>query len=627
VNLLRALALFLALLAVPVAAQAKCDDPRESTRVALVIGNGTYLPGQWQTLANARSDADAVCEGFAGQGFRVILVQDADRDAMAAAIARFAALAPKADVALFYFAGHGFEYAGINWLVPVDAPVETARAWLKDQYVDLASVLNAVKQAKHGLVFLDACRTRDPVVRIRDADPLGPDGPAGTINLPGDFEGVVFYSTARGASAFDAAPVTARNSPFAAAVVERLAIPDLELMRYFAFVRSDVKRRTTSENGGPQIPTTYGFLSDPLYFNQPPARDAEMDEMICALAGECGGGDPEVQQSGRISGTRGFKLGKPSTPRPAATRPTAGAARPAPIPPVAAPPSPAPGPIASLTDRMAGLDPGKARGVLAGLDKETLAKEDEPQIIARVLGQADAGSLAALAESGDPTAQYLYGAMLYLGLGVSKDLPAARAMLEKAAASGSAAGMLEYGYFLENYGDRPDDKAAGNALYERAAATGYGKAQAHLAYRLWNSAPPQQDKPRALSLWSAAAAQGYPYAIYATAVYGGRMEEARTRLADLAAKGDRAGDSWLCELAEYQGAMGKAFGNCLAAAQDGFPGAMALAARAYAGGEGVTVSRKEAEYWARLALSQPDFDDPYRRPATEALLAQLAGAK
>lgn len=616
VKLLRLIVSLLAAFLVPATANAACDDVRDSDRVALVIGNSSYLPGQWNHLANARNDAETVCDGFAGQGFRVIKVVDADRDGMARAIAEFARIAPQSDVALFYFAGHGFEYAGINWLVPVDAPAETARAWLAGQFIDLATILNAVKQSRHGIVFLDACRTRDPVVRIRDADPDGPQGPAGTINLPDDFEGVVFYSTARGASAFDAAPVDAKNSPFAQAVVERLEIPDLELMRYFAFVRADVKRRTTRETGGPQIPTPYGLLGTEFYFNRPPGIDDVAPEPVVAAAPV------------RPAAVRPAPVGGGTATRPAAAR---APSRTVPPGQATSPGIVAPGgrdaTVPTLARKFEGMDPGRARSVLASLDRETLAKEDEPQVIARVLGEADAGSLAALAESGDPTAQYLYGAMLYLGLGVVKDLPASRTMLERAAASGTAAGMLEYGYFLETFGDRPGDRALAAQFYEKAAATGYGKAQAHLAYRLWHASPPERNETRALSLWSDAAAQGYPYAIYATGVYGGRMSNARQQLSLLADKGDRAADGWLCELAEYEGNAGAAFEHCLKAAQDGIPGSMAVVARLFREGSGVALSNREAEYWARMALAQPDYTDPFRRPQTEALLQSLGSTR
>ena len=241
--------------ALPPLAPPACDAPRTSDRVMLVIGNAGYPADEWPALPNAASDAEAICRAFAAQGFRVIKLENAGRAQTETAIRNFAELAAKADTAIFYFAGHGFEYAGTNFLVPVDAPLQSSRAALADRYIDLAGALRAVMQARHAIMFLDACRTLDPVVSVSDADPRGPDGPVGTINLPGNFEGVVFYSTARGRPAFDAAPADQKNSPFAEAVIARLATPDLELNRYFAFVRADVKERTTFETGGPQIPT------------------------------------------------------------------------------------------------------------------------------------------------------------------------------------------------------------------------------------------------------------------------------------------------------------------------------------------------------------------------------------
>lgn len=596
---------------VPVAhAQEACDAPRQSDRVALVVGNSGYRLGMWPHLDNADHDAEAVCAAFASQGFRVILLKDGTREAMATAVAAFGDAAQHADTALFYYAGHGFEYAGFNYLVPVDAPRVTSRGRLPSQFVDLAGVLRMVKEAKHGLVFLDACRTRDAVVQIEDADPTGPDGPAGTINLPGDFEGVVFYSTARGNPAFDAAPADSPNSPFARAVVERLDTPDLELMRYFAFVRSDVKR-VTQRPGPAQVPITYGFLSDPYYFRRTPdvATEAPDEDRASAI----GGSSPVTRRvrTGAVRASGPPVKSRASRP-PTAAMPAPGVTRPAPR-----------DALPSLTRQLAAFDPGKARSALAAIDQETLAHEDEPQVIGRVLADADAGSVGALAQSGDPTAGYLYGAMLYLGLGVPKDLGAARTVLAKAAQSGLPAAELEYGYFLETYGDRPEDKGAANALYEKAAGAGYGKAQAHLAYRLWNGEGVPMDRDRALALWGKAADEGYPYAIYAVGTYGHRPDYAKAKLAALASGGNRAGDSWLCEMGVYESRPQAMFSHCLAAAQDGYSNAMAITAQLYMGGGEIQPSPREAAYWARLALAQPDFTDPGRRAAAQ----RIAGEK
>lgn len=576
---------------------AACDaarsSDRASDRVALVIGNSGYRPGMWPHLDNADHDADAVCAAFAAQGFRVILLRDGTRAGMAQAISAFGAAARNADTALLYYAGHGFEYAGFNYLVPVDAPRATSRAGLHAQFVDLAGVLEMVKEAKHGLVFLDACRTRDAVVQIEDADADGPDGPPGTINLPNDFEGVVFYSTARGNPAFDAAPADSPNSPFARAVVSWLDTPDLELMRYFAFVRSDVKR-VTQRPGPAQVPITYGFLSDPFYFRRTPELAFETNEPG-APGSVAAGSRPRRARTGAV------RSALPPRAKPGVTREA----------------------LPSFTRQLASFDPGKAQSALAAIDKDTLAHEDEPQIIGRILAQADQASLAALADSGDPTAGYLYGAMLYLGLGVPKDLDAAREVLSRAADSGQPAAELEYGYFLETYGDRPGDKAAANVLYEKAAASGYGKAEAHLAYRLWNGEGVTMDRPRALALWSKAADEGYPYAIFAIGTYGRRKDEAKAKLGALAAAGNRAGDAWLCELGVWESRPQAMFNHCLAAAQDGYSNAMAITATLYAGGGEIQPSPREAAYWARLALAQADFTDADRRAAAQ----RIAGVK
>ena len=630
----------------PVPLLAPCDAPRASDRVMLVIGNAGYPVDEWPALPNAASDAEAICRAFAAQGFRVIKLENAARAETEAAIASFAELAASADTAIFYFAGHGFEYAGTNFLVPIDAPLRSTRAALPKRYLDLAGALRAVMQARHAMVFLDACRTRDPVVSVTDADPRGPDGPVGAINLPGNFEGVVFYSTARGRPAFDAAPADQKNSPFAEAVIARLETPDLELNRYFAFVRADVKERTVFETGGPQIPTPYGVLAEDYFFRRAampiaasdPATDSEStsDELICQLSGNCDSGVKEGVEENATSDSRGFKIArKPasaisvsaptgSSPRLAtAARPRTGAVRtqdgsesgggslggfanPAPTQPAPATPA----------SRFAGFDPGLARSALAALTVEQLRREDEPQIIGRLLGKTSAGSVARLAETGDRQAQYLYGSMLYQGIGVAKDVAAARVMLEASAVGGTPAAQLEYGYFLDNFTTQPGDKARALELYEAAAKQDWPKAQSFLAYRLWSAEPRAdgsgQDKDRALALWRAAAAGGHSYAWYALSVYGRQTDEARQGLIALAASGDVSGDAWLCEADYFEGTGRAALDRCLRAAQEGYAGPMAVLAQLYGTGQMGPASAKEARYWARLADARAELAPGYR---------------
>ena len=637
----------------PLAAPVACDAPRESDRVLLVIGNTGYPgsddpeadeTGQWPRLRNARTDARAICEAFARQGFRVVKLEDATRAATDEAIGQFAELARRADTALFYFAGHGFEYAGTNYLVPVDAPTAASSRQLADRFVNLAAAVRATAQARHAIVFLDACRTRDPVVSVSDANPNGPDGPAGVINLPGSFEGVVFYSTARGKPAFDAAPQGESNSPFAKAVIARLGTPDLELSRYFAFVRSDVKERTIQEQGGPQIPTPYGVFDDEFYFRramvrsvlattapaatsgaeggpavaaEPGVSPADVDnptaeELVCQLAGDCA----EEAKADPAKDSRGFKIARKgdagaSAPRPASSSPRVAAK--------VASPSGAFGAIRptrpvgmSAAARFAGFDAGRARAALAALTPEMMRREDEPQLIGRLLASASAGDMATLAASGDGTAQYLYGSMLYQGIGVAKDLAAAKAELAAAATSGLPAAQLEYAFFLQNFGGGAADKDEARRLYEAAAGQGWPKAQSHLAYVLWSSPPPAQDKPRAIALWREAAAGGHAFGWYALGTYGGRLDEARRGLRGLSAARDPGADAWLCELEHAVDNARAAMATCLAAAQEGHPGPMAILAQVYATGQFGPSSAKEARYWARLAASKPELDPQHR---------------
>ena len=636
----------------PIAAPAACETSRTTERVLLVIGNTGYpgsddfeptAPRKWPKLRNARSDAQAICAAFFRQGFRVIKLEDATRDETRTAIEQFAELARQADTAMFYFAGHGFEYAGTNYLVPVDAPTAAASKQLADSYVNLAAAVRATAQARHAIVFLDACRTRDPVVTVSDADPTGPDGPAGVINLPGSFEGVVFYSTARGKPAFDAAPQGEPNSPFAKAVIDRLQIPDLELSRYFAFVRADVKERTFQERGGPQIPTPYGVFDEEFYFRRAIIQPARLErtpsgssgggssaadrqvqaapvrtdgptaeDLICQLSGDCGEPaevDPATPDS------RGFKIARKTSPTgeppqaaaPARTTAKIGAtggrfSAAQPVRPAAT----------SAAGRFAGFDAGRARSAIAALTPEMMRREDEPQLIGRLLGSASAVDVAELAATGDATAQYLYGSMLYQGIGAAKDMARARTALAAAAESGLPAAQLEYAFFLQNFGDGAADKNEARRLFEASAAQGWAKAQSHLAYVLWSSAPPAQDKKRAIALWRQATAGGHAFALYALGAYGGRVDEARQGLKRLAAAGDIGGSAWLCELEHAVDNAKAGTEACLAAAQDGFPGAMAVLAQIYATGQSGPGSAKEARYWARMAAAKPELDPQHR---------------
>jgi tetratricopeptide (TPR) repeat protein len=221
------------------------------TRVALVVGNSTYA--SVSPLSNPGRDADAVAAALRRIGFQIVhLESNLVRDKLINALRSFAAEAEKADWALVYFAGHGIEVAGVNYLIPVDARLATDRD-ISFEAVPLDQIMNAVEGAKKlRLVLLDACRDNPFLAQMRRtmasrsiSRGLGRIEPeAGTL---------VVYAAKHGEIALDG---TAENSPFASAFVSRLATPGLEVRRLFDFVRDDVLAATNRR----QQPFSYGSL-------------------------------------------------------------------------------------------------------------------------------------------------------------------------------------------------------------------------------------------------------------------------------------------------------------------------------------------------------------------------------
>src|SRR5262249_20149710 len=138
---------------------------------ALVIGNGAYQNDR--VLTNPRNDAADVAQALRAIGFAdVELRQDLSFDALRAAIRAFAEKADGADVAVVYYAGHGMEGGGRNWLVPVDARLRSDRD-LELEAVGLDTVMRAVEGARRfRLVILDACRDNPLAQRAQRSQAL-----------------------------------------------------------------------------------------------------------------------------------------------------------------------------------------------------------------------------------------------------------------------------------------------------------------------------------------------------------------------------------------------------------------------------------------------------------------------
>jgi len=115
------------------------------------------------------------------------------------------------------------------------------------------------------------------------------------------------------------------------------------------------------------------------------------------------------------------------------------------------------------------------------------------------------------------------------------------------------------------------------------------------------------DGARAIKLFQEASDEGHPYATFAWGLYGKRQEEAKTRLAKLAKAGNLEGNNWLCELDYIGHNLADLQENCGRAARGGYAGARAIMADLFERGAGVEKSHKEAVFWAKLALQQPEL--------------------
>ncbi|HEY7644472.1 MAG TPA: caspase family protein, partial [Hyphomicrobiales bacterium] len=230
-------------------------------RVALVIGNGGYKTVG--SLPNPTRDAAAVAAQLKQIGFEVIDRYDLDEKAMRSALREFESKVAGADWALVYYAGHGMEMDGRNWLIPIDANLERATD-VADEAVELERVLERVREAKRlRIVILDACRNNPFLSRMVMAGGRARAVQRGLADIEPEHGEVVFYSARHGTTAEDGA---SQHSPFTTALLKHLGTEGLEISLFFRKVTSDVLASTTPK----QQPFVYGSIpADDFYFIPP----------------------------------------------------------------------------------------------------------------------------------------------------------------------------------------------------------------------------------------------------------------------------------------------------------------------------------------------------------------------
>jgi uncharacterized caspase-like protein len=241
-------------------------------RVALVIGNSAYQ--KVAKLPNSINDATSVAGMFKLAGFDLVESKfDMAANDLRRTLRDFGSQSRDADIAVIYYAGHGIELDGNNYLVPVDATLETD-ADVLDETVPLDRVLFAVEPAKQlRLVILDACRDNPFAKTMKHTIASRGIGRGLARVEPTAPNTMIAFAAKAGSTASDG---DSQNSPYAAALVEHLPKPGLDLRRAFGFVRDDVLKKT----GNKQEPYVYGSLGGndvPLVAAKPATNGPQAD--------------------------------------------------------------------------------------------------------------------------------------------------------------------------------------------------------------------------------------------------------------------------------------------------------------------------------------------------------------
>ncbi|MFV0513764.1 MAG: caspase family protein [Jhaorihella sp.] len=242
--------------------------------VALVIGNSAYR--NVEPLANPANDAIAVSNALTAQGFQVVMAKDLTRSEMYNTLIGFRPLADAADIALVYFAGHGIEISGQNYLIPVDASARDAR----DAHVEMVRVgdllpqISGAKRLK--MVVLDACRSNPFVAQMKSAGQDRGVGRGLAIVESAEVDTLIAYAAAAGAVTPDGAE--GGNSPFTSAFLRALDGPPTDIRLLLGSVRDEMRQTVPGA-----APFVYSSLGKEQVVINPNSPEADS---------ESGAGDP-----------------------------------------------------------------------------------------------------------------------------------------------------------------------------------------------------------------------------------------------------------------------------------------------------------------------------------------------
>ena len=247
-------------------------------RVAFVVGNGTYK--NVAPLPNPSIDAKAIASALRNVGFEVVEGSNLTRDRMTERLLEFGKKAQGADVALFFYAGHGIAISGTNYLLPIDADIKS------EMDVKLGAAINidltleqTMGDAKVKLVFLDACRDNPFAAKIKsNSATRSVNVQTGLAEMKSGEGTLIAFATGPGQTALDGQE--GGNSPFTRALLANLTQPGVEIQQAMTKVRAQVNEET---NKG-QLPWGHTNLIGAVYLNGAPAPGAAPAAQVAAAS-------------------------------------------------------------------------------------------------------------------------------------------------------------------------------------------------------------------------------------------------------------------------------------------------------------------------------------------------------
>ena len=522
-------------------------------QVALVVGNSTYA--HIGRLPNPENDAGDMAAALRRIGFEVTTELDTDRVELTEALRAFTRQSAGADVSLVFYAGHGLEMDGMNYLVPIDARLERD-VDVRYETVTLDDLLVATVGARLRLVILDACRN-NPLARSMQRTVASRSVSGGSFgqldeDLLGD-ETLVAYAAAAGTTAADG---TGRNSPYTSALLAHLDEP-LEILTLFRRVRARVLEATNGE----QRPHEYQSLLREHYLSGAPAVEAVTVEAAAPDVADADVTELEVAQL-RVLAERGEADAQSELGR----RYEAG------------------------RDGVVDRDYGEA---VSWYRRAAEQRHAEAQVFLGVMysrgrgvGHDDTEAVRWYRRSADQNhslGQNNLGVMYRDGRGVARDYKEAVRWFRQSADQGNARGQANLGrMYSTGRGVRHDDAAA-VSWYHRSAEQGYALGQNNLGVMYRDGRGLEKDDGTAVLWFSRAAEQG--------------SARGQNNLAWMYREGRGVGR-------DYEEAV-RLFRQ---AADQGLALAQTNLGWMYEQGRGVSRDRVEAAHWYRLAADQGHAD-------------------